>query len=85
MSDSPPERDSEWTQGGVDGAARLVQRIWRLLNEALPKLAPKGSDPAAATGEGVALRRAVHRTLDGLKGDLEQFRFNRGSRASTNW
>ena len=78
MSDSPPERDSEWTQGGVDGAARLVQRIWRLLNEALPKLAPKGSDPAAATGEGVALRRAVHRTLDGLKGDLEQFRFNRG-------
>jgi leucyl-tRNA synthetase len=78
MSDSPPERDSEWTQGGVEGASRLVQRIWRLLNEALPKLAPKGSDPSAATGAALELRRAVHRALDGLKGDLEQFRFNRG-------
>ena len=78
MSDSPPERDSEWTQGGVEGAARLVQRIWRLLNEALPKLAPKGSDPSVATGAAIELRRAVHRVLDGLTGDLEQFRFNRG-------
>ncbi len=78
MSDSPPERDSEWTQGGVDGAARLVQRVWRLLNEALPRLAPKGSDPSAAAGPALDLRRAVHRALDGLKGDLEQFRFNRG-------
>jgi leucyl-tRNA synthetase len=78
MSDSPPERDSEWTQGGVDGAARLVQRIWRLLNDALPRLAPKGSDPSSATGAALELRRAVHRALDGLTGDLEQFRFNRG-------
>jgi len=78
MSDSPPERDSEWTQGGVDGAARLVQRIWRLLNEALPRLAPRGSDPASATGAALELRRAVHRALDGLTTDLEQFRFNRG-------
>jgi len=78
MSDSPPERDSEWTQGGVDGAARLVQRIWRLLNEALPRLAPRGSDPASATGAALELRRAVHRALDGLTADLERFRFNRG-------
>lgn len=78
MSDSPPERDSEWTQGGVDGAARLVQRIWRLLNDALPRLAPKGSDASNATGAALELRRAVHRALDGLTGDLEQFRFNRG-------
>ncbi len=78
MSDSPPERDSEWTQSGVDGAARLVQRIWRLLNEALPKLGPVGNAPGGETGAALELRRAVHRTLDGLTGDLEQFRFNRG-------
>jgi len=78
MSDSPPERDSEWTQSGVDGAARLVQRIWRLLNDALPKLAPVGTTPGGETGAALELRRAVHRALDGLTGDLEQFRFNRG-------
>ncbi|MFT3810321.1 MAG: leucine--tRNA ligase [Micropepsaceae bacterium] len=78
MSDSPPERDSEWTQSGVDGAARLVQRTWRLLNDALPKLAPRGTAPGGETGAALELRRAVHRALDGLTGDLEQFRFNRG-------
>ncbi|BCW87087.1 Leucine--tRNA ligase [Alphaproteobacteria bacterium SO-S41] len=78
MSDSPPERDSEWTQSGVDGAARLVQRIWRLLNEALPHLAARGTSPDGATGASLELRRAVHRTVHELTQDLEQFRFNRG-------
>jgi leucyl-tRNA synthetase len=78
MSDSPPERDSEWTQSGVDGAARLVQRIWRLLNEALPHLAPMGASAEGASGAALDLRRLVHRTVHGLTQDLEQFRFNRG-------
>ncbi len=78
MSDSPPERDSEWTQSGVDGAARLVQRIWRLLNEALPNLAPVGASPGEVTGALLELRRAVHRTTHDLTQDLTQFRFNRG-------
>ena len=78
MSDSPPERDSEWTQSGVDGAARLVQRIWRLLNEALPHLAPMGTSAEGASGAALDLRRLVHRTVHGLTQDLEQFRFNRG-------
>jgi leucyl-tRNA synthetase len=78
MSDSPPERDSEWTQSGVDGAARLVQRIWRLLNEALPRLAPRETSPEGATGAALELRRIVHRTVHDLTQDLQQFRFNRG-------
>ncbi len=78
MSDSPPERDSEWTQSGVDGAARLVQRIWRLLNDALPRMAPVGTSADGATGPALELRRAIHRTLHELTQDLDQFRFNRG-------
>lgn len=78
MSDSPPERDSEWTQSGVDGAARLVQRIWRLLNEALPFMSAPGSSADGATGAALELRRAVHRTVHELTQDLDQFRFNRG-------
>jgi len=78
MSDSPPERDSEWTQAGVDGAARLVQRIWRLLNDALPHMAEKGASAEGAQGVVLELRRIVHRTVHELTQDLEQFRFNRG-------
>ncbi len=78
MSDSPPERDSEWTQSGVDGAARLVQRIWRLINEAQPHLAPVGARPGAHEGAALELRRAVHRAVHELTQDLDQFRFNRG-------
>ena len=37
LSDTPPERDIEWTAGGVDGAFRFLQRIWRLVNEAAEK------------------------------------------------
>ena len=44
LSDSPPERDLEWSEGGIEGAARFVQRVWRLAN---------GS--AAASGEDEAL------------------------------
>ncbi|MFN2521651.1 MAG: class I tRNA ligase family protein, partial [Candidatus Limnocylindria bacterium] len=32
LSDSPPERDLEWSEGGIEGAARFVQRVWRLAN-----------------------------------------------------
>ena len=34
LSDSPPERDVEWTERGVQGAWRFAQRLWRLVGEA---------------------------------------------------
>ena len=34
LSDSPPERDVNWTEEGVQGAGRFVQRLWRLVNDA---------------------------------------------------
>ncbi len=77
MSDSPPERDSEWTQAGVDGAWRLVQRVWRLLNEALPHLPSVGTAAGAEDGAALELRRQTHRAIEGVTGDLEGFRFNR--------
>ena len=39
LSDSPPERDVIWTEAGVEGAHRFVQRLWRLVSEAAPALA----------------------------------------------
>jgi leucyl-tRNA synthetase len=74
LSDSPPERDVEWTAAGVDGAARHIQRVWRLLQQALPDLsATTAGDDAATT----ALRKTTHRTIAGVTGDIEGFAFNK--------
>ena len=72
LSDSPPERDMEWTESGVEGAWRFTQRLWRLLNEALPVL------DAADAGEAAhALRQETHRAIRDVTQDIEQFHFNK--------
>jgi leucyl-tRNA synthetase len=68
LSDTPPERDIEWTAAGAEGAYRFVQRIWRLVNEA----AEQGSGM-----EDLALRKLIHRSIHAVTGDLENLRFNR--------
>jgi leucyl-tRNA synthetase len=78
LSDSPPERDVEWTAGGVKGAWGFVQRVWSLV-EAHGRAAPKPGDapPAGAdTGEALALRQAAHRAIQHVTDDIEAFRFN---------
>jgi leucyl-tRNA synthetase len=78
LSDSPPERDLEWTAAGVDGAWRYVQRLWRLITSppaALP--APGTPMPNAFTPAGLELRRAVHRTIAAVTDDIERFHFNK--------
>ena len=43
LSDTPPERDIAWSEAGVDGAYRFLQRLWRLLQELAPGLPPAGA------------------------------------------
>jgi leucyl-tRNA synthetase len=66
LSDSPPERDLEWSENGIEGAWRFIQRLWRLL-----------SDEGAAEGEDVALRKAAHRTTKGVAEAIEGLQFNK--------
>jgi len=72
LSDTPPERDIEWTNDGAEGSWRFVQRIWRLIDEA-------GALPAVGTkAEGASeLRRTTHRAIAAVTDDLENLRFNR--------
>jgi len=78
LSDSPPERDVVWTEEGVQGAWRFTQRVWRLLNEAEPLLAPKDAKaPAAFSAPAQALRRAAHKALNAVAEEIEGLRFNR--------
>jgi leucyl-tRNA synthetase len=77
LSDSPPERDVNWTEKGVQGAARFVQRLWRLVGEAAeiagraPTERPASFSPAAGV-----LRKAAHRALARVTDDIEKLHFN---------
>jgi leucyl-tRNA synthetase len=70
LSDSPPERDVIWTEDGVQGAARFVQRVWRLVSLAV-------GVPAASGASDAALRKAAHKALAAVEEDVERLRFNR--------
>ena len=78
LSDSPPERDLEWTEAGIDGAWRYLNRLWRLFEERLPQLAPPGTPtPARLSPAATELKRAIHRTIDAVTQELERFHFNK--------
>jgi leucyl-tRNA synthetase len=74
LSDSPPERDVQWTEAGVEGASRFQQRIWRLVGEALAH-PPVTAGPTDAEAD--ALRRQIHRAVHAVGADIEGLRFNR--------
>ena len=76
LSDSPPERDVIWTEAGVEGAHRFVQRVWRLLGEAAPTL--RGVEPSSvADGPGSEVSRAAHKALKDIGEDFEKLAFNK--------
>ncbi len=69
LSDTPPERDIEWTSAGAEASWRFVQRIWRLANDAAA--VPRGGDTVTT------LRRLTHKVISAVTDDLENLRFNR--------
>jgi leucyl-tRNA synthetase len=78
LSDSPPERDVQWTEAGVDGAWRFVQKLWRLIGDLGPEACAPGTERPASFGDRATdLRRVAHKTLNELTNDIEALRFNR--------
>jgi leucyl-tRNA synthetase len=77
LSDSPPDRDVIWSEEGVQGASRFMQRLWRLINEAAEagKAAPQGK-PATFGDDALALRKAAHGALDKVSTGIERLHFN---------
>lgn len=68
LSDSPPERDLLWTESGIEGCWRFVQRLWRLFDAA--------TEPGDGTRD-VALDKACHRAIAGVGADIESLTFNK--------
>ena len=76
LSDTPPERDIEWTEAGAEGCWRFVQRIYRLATEPKRESAsPTVSEIAQAAS--LELRRAAHRAIACVTEDIESLHFNR--------
>ena len=75
LSDSPPDRDLDWTDSGVEGAWRYVGRVWRMIAEQADAL---GDLPAGDLTENAAkIRTLVHKTTDAVAKDFDAFRFNK--------
>ena len=66
LSDSPPERDLPWSEAGIEGAWRFIQRLWRLTDTT-----------ADATDEDRDLDRKLHRAIAGIAADIEALSFNK--------
>jgi leucyl-tRNA synthetase len=67
LSDSPPERDLPWSDAGIEGCARFVQRLWRLFS----------AYDAGAEGEDKSLDRKTHQTIAAVAADIESLGFNK--------
>jgi leucyl-tRNA synthetase len=67
LSDSPPERDLEWSEAGIEGASRFVQRVWRLAT----------TTSAIAEGEDEGLKRKLHRAIAAVGEAIEGLQFNK--------
>ena len=78
LSDSPPERDLDWTESGIEGAWRYVNRLWRMVSEPDMSLPPAGTPmPANLSDAASRVRAAIHRTIAAVTSDLERFHFNK--------
>ena len=67
---SPPERDLDWSEAGVEGCARFLQRIWRVFDRVAEQLPPVGSAIPEVAGAALALRRKTHRTIQRVSEDI---------------
>lgn len=79
LSDSPPERDLEWTDAGIDGAWRYINRLWKLLRDHRESILRVDLSvvPSLQEESLTSLRKKTHQTIDGVSKDIEAFHFNK--------
>ena len=70
LSDSPPERDVQWSQEGVSAAFKFIQKLWKLNNEILNK------NNTASNVEDIVLQKAVNKTIYNVTKNLDNFQYN---------
>ena len=78
LSDSPPERDLEWTEGGIEGAWRFINKLHRVLTDHQESLPAAHTDkPEKFSKEALELRSLTHKSIVGVAEDIEAFHMNK--------
>ena len=78
LSDSPPERDLDWTDSGVEGAWRYINRLWKLVNELSTQIGrPNSKEPKTMSKQAHKLKARIHKTIFSVTSDIEKFHFNK--------
>ena len=70
LSDSPPERDVQWSLEGVSAAFKFIQKLWKLNNEILNK------KDATSKPKSITLQKAVNKTVYNVTKNLDNFQYN---------
>ena len=70
LSDSPPERDVQWSQEGVSAAFKFIQKLWKLNNEIMIK------KETTSNSEDTVLKKAVNKTVYNVTKNLDNFQYN---------
>ena len=76
---APPERELDWSDQGVEGSFRFLNRVWRIIYTYLPQIEQKVTayDVAALNEADKELRRTLHNTIKKVTSDIEtRFNFN---------
>jgi leucyl-tRNA synthetase len=78
LSDTPPERDIQWTDKGVEASSKFIQKAWKLINDGKSKL-PKNNQnlPKKFSSEAIEIRKVTHRAISDVTDALNNLRFNR--------
>ncbi|WP_253300083.1 leucine--tRNA ligase [Wolbachia endosymbiont of Chironomus riparius] len=74
LSDTPPEKDMEWSNSGIEGCSRYINKLWRMIIQLKP--INVNYDNSKVTGNLLEYRKKIHKLLYGLTDDLEHCRLN---------
>ena len=79
LSDSPPERDFEWTEAGIEGSWRYLNKIWGFILSHIPDLKRShlSEVPIHFSEKAIDLRKRIHKTIAHVTDDIERFHYNR--------